>query len=167
MPRDASPIRLYLFDADDTLRRTRVPRQPSPRAPGEWELLPGVAARLRAMPWGPHDLLLGVASNQDQVGYGLVTVRAAHQLLMDMIQAATGIAPPAEAVTLCPHRLETPCACRKPAAGMLLRIMTFYGVSPEETLFVGNAPTDHEAARRAGTRFAWARDFFALAEERR
>ena len=167
MPRDARPIRLYLFDADDTLRRTRVPGQPCPRAPGEWELLPGVAARLRAMPWGTDGLLVGVASNQDQVGYGLITERAAHQLLMDTIEAATGIAPPAEAVALCPHRLETSCACRKPAAGMLIRIMTFYGVPPGETLFVGNAPTDHEAARRAGTRFAWARAFFAWAEERR
>src|SRR5689334_11626787 len=37
--------RLFIFDADDTLRHTLVPGQPSPRAADEWELLPGVAER--------------------------------------------------------------------------------------------------------------------------
>jgi D-glycero-D-manno-heptose 1,7-bisphosphate phosphatase len=153
-------IRLFIFDADGTLRRTRIPGQPCPRAPGEWELLPGVAERLRAIRWGVDGALLGVASNQDQVGYGHLTQAMAHRLLMDTIESAAGYRPPSEAVVLCPHRLDVACECRKPGHAMLTRIMEYYGVSPRSALFVGDSPNDAEAARRAGVRFTWAHEFF-------
>lgn len=158
--RDGRAVRLFIFDADNTLRRTRVAGRPCPRAPDEWELLPGVAERLRKIEWGGSGALLGVASNQDQVGYGHLTFDAAHTLLMDMVWAASGHTPPREAVQLCPHALDVPCECRKPEPGMLLRIMRLYGVAPDRTLFIGDAPGDEEAARRAGVPFTWARDFF-------
>jgi D-glycero-D-manno-heptose 1,7-bisphosphate phosphatase len=160
-------VRLYIFDADGTLRRTRVAGQPCPRAPDEWELIPGVAERLRAIRWGAGGALVGVASNQDQVGYGHLTQRMAHRLLMAMVEAATGYRPPEQAVVLCPHRLDVRCACRKPGAAMLERILDFYGLAPAHALFVGDAPADAEAARRAGVRFVWAHDFFATATEDR
>lgn len=163
---DAVAARLYIFDADDTLRRTRVRGQPCPRAPGEWELLPGVAERLHALPWG-RGALLGIASNQDQVGYGLLTEAMAHRLLVEMAEAAAGHRPPAEAVQLCPHRREVACACRKPGSAMLERILLHYRVPAARALFVGDAPSDREAARRAGVRFRWARDFFGWSEDRR
>jgi D-glycero-D-manno-heptose 1,7-bisphosphate phosphatase len=153
-------VHLYIFDADGTLRRTRVPGQPCPRAPEEWELLPGVAERLRGIRWGPGGSLLGVASNQDQVGYGHLTREMAHRLLMDTIESAAGYRPPEEAVMLCPHRLEVDCVCRKPGSAMITRILEYYDVAPSHALFVGDAPADAEAARRAGVRFAWAHDFF-------
>lgn len=165
MQRDGLVHRLYIFDADDTLRRTLVPGQPCPRAPTEWELIPGVADRLRSMNWGAGGRLLGVASNQDQIAYGHFTEPTARALLVDMISAATGHVPAPEAVQLCPHALDVPCDCRKPAPGMLKRIMEFYSVSPSETLFVGNATTDEEAALRAGVSFAWANYFFGWGGE--
>lgn len=166
MPREPVAARLYIFDADDTLRRTLVPGQPCPRASGEWELLPGVAERLRAIPWG-RAARLGIASNQDQVGYGLLSEAVARRLLMEMAEAAAGHRPPPEAVQLCPHRLEVPCPCRKPGGAMLERIMAYYGVPRAATLFVGNAATDEEAARRAGVSFVWAHDFFEWSEAHR
>ncbi|HEX6533322.1 MAG TPA: HAD-IIIA family hydrolase [Gemmatimonadaceae bacterium] len=159
-------MRLYIFDADDTLRRTLVPGQPSPRAPEEWELLPGVAKRLRRIRWG-EDAVLGIASNQDQVGYGHVDLSVAHRLLVDLAEAASGWRPPAEAVVLCPHRLDEPCECRKPEAGMLRRILSYYGIPADRALFVGDAETDRDAARRAGVPFLPARDFFGWSEDRR
>ena len=158
--------RLIIFDADDTLRRTIVPGQPCPRAPGEWELLPGVAERLGRIRWGPEGTAMGIASNQDQIAYGLVSERMARTLLVETASAASGIAPDPTCVQLCPHTADAHCDCRKPAPGMLLRIMRHCGVSAAETLFVGNAAIDADAARRAGVRFAWARDFFGWSGER-
>jgi phosphoglycolate phosphatase-like HAD superfamily hydrolase len=43
---------------------------------------------------------------------------------------------------------------------MLRSIMDYYGVDPAETLFVGDAEVDREAAARAGTSFMWASDLF-------
>jgi D-glycero-D-manno-heptose 1,7-bisphosphate phosphatase len=151
---------LVVFDADDTLRRTLVPGQPCPHGDGEWELLPGVARALGALVAGPRAPRLGIASNQDHVGHGLLPAATAHRLLQDMLRAAIGRAVDDAAVRYCPHPRESGCDCRKPAPGLLLRIMAHYGVPPERTLFVGDAPTDRDAAARAGVAFAWAGEFF-------
>jgi D-glycero-D-manno-heptose 1,7-bisphosphate phosphatase len=150
--------RLYIFDADGTLRRTTVPDRVCPYGPDQWELLPGVRERLTTIDW--TRAALGVASNQDHVGYGHLSEDTARSLLVAMVERATdGRATPF--VELCPHVLEVPCDCRKPAPGMLLRLLEKAMTAPADTLFVGNAPCDEEAARRAGIPFAWAWDFFA------
>jgi D-glycero-D-manno-heptose 1,7-bisphosphate phosphatase len=154
-------VRLFIFDADGTLRRTNVEGQPCPRTADEWELLPNVRETLASLDWGPDGALVGVASNQDQVAYGYLSERTARQLLRDVLVAATGCEPPAHAVQLCPHALDAHCDCRKPSPGMLLRIVRAYGVPPERALFVGDTAVDEEAARRAGIRFTWAHDFFS------
>jgi D-glycero-D-manno-heptose 1,7-bisphosphate phosphatase len=154
--------RLFIFDADDTLRRTIVPGRPCPWGPEEWELLPGVQETLSQPQWNqPGGPLMGIASNQDHVGYGHLSLETARDLLRELARQAAGLELPDAALQLCPHRLDVPCRCRKPEAGMLAAIMDHYGVEPGETLFVGNHETDREAARRSGTAFAWAADFFA------
>lgn len=153
-------MRLFIFDADDTLRRTIVPGKPCPHRPGEWELLPGVAAVLRAIPWDPDGPFLGIASNQDQVAYGWLSAAMAQRLLRDMMHEAVGEIRPRPCIRFCPHALEVDCDCRKPAPGMLQSIMAHFGVGAGETVFVGNAETDREAAARAGVGFAWAWEFF-------
>ena len=153
--------RLIIFDADDTLRRTTVPGKPCPHRPDEWELLPGVRELLSRQVWnrsgGP---CLGIASNQDHVAYGHLSLSMARDLLRDLARAAAGCVPADPALQLCPHALDISCACRKPQPGMLLAIMDHYGVAPDHTLYVGNHPIDAEAAARAGTAFRWSQDLF-------
>jgi D-glycero-D-manno-heptose 1,7-bisphosphate phosphatase len=153
--------RLVVFDADDTLRKTVVPGKPCPHGPGEWVLRPRVREVLQEVSWGermaPH---LGLASNQDHVAYGYLSLDMARRLLRDLAAAATGSVPADPALQLCPHPLDGACQCRKPEPGMLLSIMDYYGVDPADTLFVGDADVDREAAVRAGTSFMWASDLF-------
>jgi D-glycero-D-manno-heptose 1,7-bisphosphate phosphatase len=154
--------RLFIFDADDTLRRTIVPGRPCPWRPEDWELLPGVQQILSRPKWNePGGPLIGIASNQDHVGYGHLSLETARDLLRDLVRQASGVELSDAALQLCPHPLEIVCRCRKPEPGMLTAIMDHYRVGPGDTLFVGNQETDREAARRAGTTFAWAADFFA------
>lgn len=49
---------------------------------------------------------------------------------------------------------------RKPNPGMLLALMERAGVTPEETLMVGDWEEDVQAAERAGCAFEWAFVFF-------
>ena len=153
--------RLVVFDADDTLRQTVVPGKPCPHGPEEWVLRPGVTELLHRIPWGtasgPH---VGLASNQDHIAHGLLSFEMARRLLRDLALAATGSLPGEAALQLCPHSRDAGCECRKPEPGMLLKIMEHYSVAPEETLFVGDADADREAAARAGVRFMWAGDLF-------
>ncbi|HEX8338163.1 MAG TPA: HAD-IIIA family hydrolase [Pyrinomonadaceae bacterium] len=158
-----APVKLYIFDADGTLRRTTVEGLPCPNRPGEWELIPGVRERLAEIDWGRARF--GVASNQGGVGLGYLSLAAARRLLGDMVVEAFGVTkPPPGSVELCPHAPHAGCPCRKPGPEMLLRLMRRFDVKPEETLFVGDMDKDEGAARAAGTRFAWAHEFFGRNE---
>jgi HAD superfamily hydrolase (TIGR01662 family) len=50
---------------------------------------------------------------------------------------------------------------RKPEAGMLKQAIADYGVTPDQTLMVGDSEDDKAAAQAAGCPFLWAKDFFA------
>ena len=153
------PVRLYIFDADGTLRRTTVEGLPCPNRPGEWELIPGVRERLAEIDWSK--VRFGVASNQGGVGLGYLPFSAAYGLLEEMVVEAFGVEkPPPGSIEICPHAPHLGCPCRKPNPGMLLRLMRRFGVNPDETLFVGDMDKDEGAARAAGTRFMWAHEFF-------
>ncbi len=153
--------RLVVFDADDTLRQTIVPGKPCPHGPGEWVLRPRVRETLVGVRWGkPDGPRLGLASNQDQVAYGFLSFEMARQLLRDLALAVTGSTPDEAALQLCPHASEDGCACRKPEPRMILNIMEHYAVGPCDTILVGNAGVDRDAAARAGVTFMWAADLF-------
>ena len=153
---------LIIFDADGTLRRCTVPGKLIPTADDEWELLPGVKEKLAQIEWGSPrhgGVAVGVASNQSWVAKGKVTEGMARQLLANMIFNAVGFQPPLWAIELCPHLAGSNCKCRKPRPYMLREIMGRWGVDPDATLFVGDLPTDRQAAEAAGCWFAWAHDF--------
>ena len=155
------PVKLYIFDADGTLRRTTVEGLPCPNRPGEWELIPGVRERLSRISWGEGGARFGVASNQGGVGLGYLSLAAARGLLEEMVVEAFGVrAAPPGSIQLCPHAPHLGCPCRKPQPGMLVRLMRRFGARPDETLFVGDMDKDEGAARAAGTRFMWAHEFF-------
>jgi D-glycero-D-manno-heptose 1,7-bisphosphate phosphatase len=161
----AARYRLWIFDADGTLRRTTIPGQPCPRRSGEWELLPGVRRALQAVPWnssgGPW---IGVASNQDQVGAGLIPLGTARRLLRDLMLEAVGVSLPPAAIQLCPHALGVPCRCRKPGPAMIERIQAHYGISAEDTVLVGDQSSDRDAAAAAGVAFIEAGELFGWAQ---
>ncbi len=151
--------RLWIFDADGTLRRTTVPGRVCPRSPDEWALLPGVRAAIAPLAADPA-VLFAIASNQDQVGYGHLSAAMAERLLRDALRAATGREPPLGAIAFCPHPLEIPCACRKPNPGLLESLLGRFGVPPSAAVFVGDQPSDRAAAMGAGIAFRWAAEFF-------
>lgn len=151
--------RLLIFDADGTLRRCTVHDQVCPNRPGEWELMPGVKARMAKFQWSP-DLLMGIASNQGGVALGYLSEADAYQLLKDLFVEVSGAWPTTGLIQLCPHAPDAGCECRKPRPLMLQNIMRAAGFSPAETVFVGDQVTDEEAAQAAGVNFVTAADFF-------
>lgn len=157
--------KLYIFDADGTLRRCTIPGQPCPNREGEWELLPNVKETLSRYDWGdPADgkVAFGIASNQAGISYGFLSSFVAFKMLV-----ATGCAaidslllPLPGSIAMCCHRPDEGCSCRKPEPGLLISLMYRMRVPPEETLFVGDKESDKQAAENAGCAFMWAKDFF-------
>jgi D-glycero-D-manno-heptose 1,7-bisphosphate phosphatase len=150
--------KLYIFDADGTLRRCTVEGQPCPNRAGEWELIPGVKERLAKIDWS--STAFGVASNQGGIALGYANEAEVYEMLGDMVGQATGYWPPVNSIRICPHLSTAGCACRKPAPAMLQRLMEFWRVTPAETLFVGDQESDRFAARAATCDFVIASDFF-------
>lgn len=151
--------KLYIFDADGTLRWTRVPGQFCPYRPDEWALMPNVSRVLRDIT-RHGSTRLAIASNQDPVAWGYLNRAAARAMLRDTLRAAIGHVPRGTMIELCTRPPPQLCMQRKPWPGMLARLLRRAGVSPHEALFIGDLQSDIKAARRAGIPFRWAWEFF-------
>jgi D-glycero-D-manno-heptose 1,7-bisphosphate phosphatase len=156
---DMRGVKLYIFDADGTLRRSTVPGQPIPNRDDEWELLPNVKEKVRQILSEELDAKIALASNQGGVELGYVSRRQACKMLNDLYKELVGSSAPKGLVQLCPD-FEGQSACRKPNPGMLVAIMKHAGVPQESVIFIGDSEDDCLAAKNAGVRFMWAKDFF-------
>lgn len=159
MTGEGSP-RLYIFDADGTLRWTTVEGQRYPLASHEWRLMPGVRERLSSIPWASGGPWLAVASNQTGVGEGELPAETARALIEDAIVSAVGTLPAGTRIEMCCCSADIACRRRKPHAGMILALLNHFGVAATDALFVGDLPIDEQAAIEAGVPFMWAHAFF-------
>ncbi len=160
--------KLIIFDADDTLRFCTIPGQPCPNKPGEWKLQKNVKEKLAEINWGsPREgkTAYGIASNQGGVGVGYFSAEMAFQLLKDTLTAALGFEPINDVIQMCTPKPEENSACRKPNPEMLLKIMDFWQIEPQETLFVGDMESDRMTAENAGCDFSWAKDYFEFQQQ--
>jgi len=118
--------------------------------PGRVRLTRGAGAAVRAL--GDAGYLVVVVSNQSGVADGRFDVRAlgAVQRHIERLLAAEGAG--IDAWFSCPHAADGGCACRKPAAGMVLRAADDLGIDLARSWLVGDILDDVEAGHRAGCR---------------
>jgi D-glycero-D-manno-heptose 1,7-bisphosphate phosphatase len=89
-----------------------------------------------------------VVTNQSAVARGLITSGQLHAVNRRVEQLLGPLGP----WLVCPHDEREGCACRKPAAGMLLAAARMLGVPPSRCAMIGDTGADMEAARAAGSR---------------
>jgi histidinol-phosphate phosphatase family protein len=139
---DARPLDAVLFDRDGTLIAD-VPYNGDPELvtpmPGAREAL----ERLRAA-----GVRVAVITNQSGVARGLLRLSDVARVNA-RVEAQLG---PFDAWEVCPHAADAGCRCRKPAPGMVVRVLARLGVPPERAALVGDIGADVEAARAAGVR---------------
>lgn len=129
----------------------------SPHRPAEVSLRPGAAAaiaRLRGAGFG-----VVVVSNQPSAAKGkcsLEDLASVHARVVELL-SAEGAA--VDAYYYCHHHpdgvvagLAGPCACRKPAPGLLERACAESGLGLAGSWLVGDRESDVECGRRAGVR---------------
>jgi D-glycero-D-manno-heptose 1,7-bisphosphate phosphatase len=129
----------------------------SPLEVEQVRLLPGAGAATRAL--ARAGFILICVSNQPAAAKGSVSVRqllAVHERVGELL-AQEGVA--LAAWRLCPHHpqgtvpeLSGPCACRKPAPGMLLDTAGAMGVDLGASWMVGDTDADVAAGSAAGCR---------------
>ena len=112
------------------------------------EVIEGIAQLNRAR------LCVIVVTNQRCVAKGLLAeadLKKLHQQMSDYLaQAGATI----DAIYYCPHELEPPCRCRKPAPGMLLEAARSRGLDLAASWMIGDSDTDILAGKNAGCRTA-------------
>jgi D-glycero-D-manno-heptose 1,7-bisphosphate phosphatase len=104
-----------------------------------------------------RSVLALVATNQSGVArgyFGLDDVNVIHTRLTNDAAAVGG---EIAAFEVCPHLpsgivppYNVVCECRKPKPGMLIKLVSRFGLDPSKVLFVGDQETDLQAARAAG-----------------
>jgi histidinol-phosphate phosphatase family protein len=135
-----------LVDRDETL----VHNVPYNGDPGAVRLVPGAG---RALRWvRDAGIPVVVVTNQSGIAQGLHDaddVRAVHARMRELLSSAGA---DADALYFCPHHPDhgPPCDCRKPLPGMLLRALRELDLSADESLMVGDAQRDLDAAHAAG-----------------
>lgn len=121
------------------------------KSPAELILLPGVGeaiAKLNARGWP-----VALCTNQACVGKGIIDeamLARIHDDLRDRIAREAGGR--IDAIFFAPDPPWAVTDRRKPGPGMLREAMRQFRVTPEETVFIGDAITDMQAAAAAGCR---------------
>jgi D-glycero-D-manno-heptose 1,7-bisphosphate phosphatase len=129
----------------------------SPLRVEDVRLLPGAAAAVHELARAGYALVC--ASNQPAAAKGTATVAgllAVHERVLELL-AREGVC--FDASYLCPHHpvgvvaaLSGPCACRKPAPGMLLEAADALGLELGRSWMLGDTDTDVAAGAAAGCR---------------
>lgn len=153
---------LYLFDVDGTLRRPILFPAIGSLASWDQRVLPGRAQRLQALKAEGHRI--GAATNQPVVALGLTSERRMRIGLDELNRRLGG---KLEWIGVCPHhplglvpRYRRDCACRKPAADLLVQALAYFHLPASQAIYIGDRATDEQAAVTAGFRFVSAERFF-------
>lgn len=115
---------------------------------GEFEFLPGVLSSLSKLRQVRARVV--VITNQAAVGRGLLSAEdlaTIHQRMADAVRVAGG---QIERVYACPHRPQAGCACRKPGTELFVRASHELGIDLQNSVMIGDADTDVQAASAAG-----------------
>ena len=132
------------LDRDGVLNE-RPPAHDYVRELDQLVLLPGSANAVRRLAGAGYVLV--VVSNQRGVARGLVTWQTLRAVEEVLVRETGGPI----AFYYCPHDDADACDCRKPAPGLLLRAAAELGLDLARSVMIGDAESDVEAGRAAGT----------------
>jgi HAD superfamily hydrolase (TIGR01662 family) len=136
------PVKVVLFDRDGTLVHD-VPYNGDPEQVQPVDDASVAVERLRTA-----GVRLGVITNQSGIGQGRITA----DQVADVNRRVDQLLGPFQTWQVCPHRSTDGCACRKPAAGLVLAAAAELGVAPHQIVVIGDIGSDVAAATAAGAR---------------
>jgi D-glycero-D-manno-heptose 1,7-bisphosphate phosphatase len=118
----------------------------------DFHVLPGVREGISLL--NRAGLSVIVVTNQRCVAKGLITEADLGKLHRQMTEHFAHAGAAIDAIYYCPHELEPPCRCRKPAPGMLLDAAHSHGLDLAASWMIGDSDIDIQAGKNAGCRTA-------------
>lgn len=156
-----APPRLVLLDRDGVINEDSGEFI---KSVAEWRPIAGSLEAIAALHRAGFAVV--VVTNQSGVGRGLYseqTLREIHEHMQAEIERAGGAL---AGIYYCPHVPDAGCECRKPKPGLLRRVERELGCSLAGVPFIGDRPSDIEAADVVGARPVLVRTGTGAATER-
>lgn len=141
--------RAVFLDRDGVINRPAVDGEYVTRWE-DFQFLPGVADAISSLNRAGWNVI--VVSNQRCVAKGLLAMAELETIHQKMGEELARSGAKLDGIYYCPHEKEPPCACRKPAPGMLLTAAREHQIDLNASWMIGNSESDMEAGRRAGCR---------------
>lgn len=95
--------------------------------------------------------LLIVISNQSGISKGVYSRDQVEFLHAQLVRNLKNQGVAIEEIYYCPHHPDVSrCICRKPDSQLIEKAIARYGIDAHASWFIGDAPRDLEAARKAG-----------------
>jgi len=157
------PIRHVILDRDGVLNREAANGGWVGR-PEDWVWEKGALEGLRLLT--EAGLHISIVTNQSGVGRGVLAAENVAAVHRHMIDEARDNGCRIERVLVCPHGPDEGCRCRKPAPGLIEDAIAAAGVDARETVVIGDAPRDLQAATAAGVEAVLVRTGKGRATER-
>jgi D-glycero-D-manno-heptose 1,7-bisphosphate phosphatase len=120
--------------------------------PANFRWLPGALDALACL--RKLGVRISVATNQSGIGRGVMTESELAAVHDKMTLDARRVHGSIDAIFYCPHAPDAGCSCRKPAPALIEAAIDRSGLSRVNTLVIGDAVRDLDAARAAGVRAA-------------
>lgn len=138
-------IKLVLLDRDGVLNEDRVDFVKSPR---ELVMLPRACEAVAQ--FNNAGIKVAVVTNQSCIGRGIITDAQLEEIHAKLNFELSKVGAHVDQVLYCPDHPDLASNRRKPGSGMLIEAMQSFGVEPDETVMIGDALRDLQAADSAG-----------------
>lgn len=137
-------VKAVFFDRDGTINDNK---EGYIHKVEDFEFLPGVINSLKKLSKTNHKIIL--VTNQSGIGRGYFTEKQYQNLTNWMIKTLKGKDIRIDRVYHCPHSPDDGCKCRKPKTGMFLQAVKDFGISLNDSWFIGDDEKDVFAGRNA------------------
>lgn len=114
----------------------------------EWKPIPGSLEAIARLTQSGYRVV--VATNQSGLQRGLFDMDTLNAIHEKMLKAASIAGGRIDAIFYCPHSMDSGCACRKPAPGMLRDISERFNTALIGVPAVGDSRRDLEAYAAVG-----------------
>lgn len=137
--------RLVMLDRDGVLN---VDRPDSVKSPDELVMLPGAAAAVARL--NQARVYVALVSNQSVVGRGVISAQMLEHIQNKLRDALARDGARLDFVSICTDPPWAASDRRKPGDGMLREAIRRFSLAPWESVMIGDAATDLQAAAKAG-----------------
>jgi D-glycero-D-manno-heptose 1,7-bisphosphate phosphatase len=137
--------KIIILDRDGTVN------EDSPdyiKSPDEWHPIPGALEAIAKLNKAGYKVFL--TTNQSGIGRGFFDKEMLEKIHEKMIRLLKDVGGHLDGIYVCPHHPDDHCQCRKPNIGMILAIAKEHHFDVKDTLHIGDALRDMEAAKNVG-----------------